>query len=56
VGLNLVGYKFGKILSDMVGEENVEKYLMGITLGVILLSFIPSLFHLMGSKKHKDKG
>jgi membrane-associated protein len=53
VGLNLVGYYFGQILADMVGEANVEKYLIGITIGVILLSFIPSVFHVIQSKRSK---
>jgi membrane protein DedA with SNARE-associated domain len=52
-GLNLVGYYFGQILADMVGEANVEKYLMGITICVILLSFIPSIFHVIQSKRRK---
>jgi membrane-associated protein len=55
VGLNLLGYYFGGILSNMVGADNVEKYLMGITFGVMFLSFIPSIYHIIQSKRHKNK-
>jgi membrane-associated protein len=55
-GLNLIGYYFGQILADIVGEDNLEKYLIGITIGVVLLSFIPSIYHIVESKRRKNKG
>jgi membrane-associated protein len=55
VGLNLLGFFLGKKLSDAVGEDNVEKYLMLITVGVVLLSFIPSVFHLYQESKKGEK-
>jgi membrane-associated protein len=55
VGLNLVGYFLGKKLSDAVGEDNVEKYLMLITIGVVLLSFIPSAWHLIQASREGKK-
>jgi membrane-associated protein len=51
VGLNLLGYFAGQKLSDAVGKDNVEKYLVFITIGVVLLSFIPSIIHLIQSAK-----
>jgi membrane-associated protein len=53
VGLNLMGYYFGQALAKAVGEENLEKYLMIFTLGVMLLSFIPSIIHVVQSKRAK---
>jgi membrane-associated protein len=50
-GLNLLGYFFGKKLEDIVGKDNVEQYLVLATLGVMLLSFIPSIIHIIQSKQ-----
>jgi membrane-associated protein len=47
VGLNLMGYFLGETLEKAVGKGNVEKYLILITIGVVLLSFIPSAIHIM---------
>jgi membrane-associated protein len=57
VGLNLLGYFAGEALEKAVGKGNVEKYLILITLCVILLSFIPSAIHLAQEmrKAAKDK-
>jgi membrane-associated protein len=55
VGLNLVGYFLGQKLADTVGQDQVEKYLVFITIGVVLLSFIPSLWHLIHEMKKGDK-
>jgi membrane-associated protein len=54
VGLNLLGYFFGQKLEDLVGKDNVEKYLVLATLGVMLLSFIPSIIHLIQSRQNKQ--
>jgi membrane-associated protein len=55
VGLNLVGYFLGQKLADTVGQENVEKYLVIITIGVVLLSLIPSIWHLIHEMKKGNK-
>lgn len=57
VGLNLLGYFAGEALEKAVGKGNVEKYLILITLCVILLSFIPSVIHIAQEmrKGAKDK-
>jgi membrane-associated protein len=56
VGLNLTGYFLGETLEKAVGKDNVEKYLVLITLAVILLSFIPSAIHVFQeTRKGKDK-
>jgi membrane-associated protein len=56
VGLNLVGYFLGETLEKAVGKNNVEKYLILITLAVIMLSFIPSAFHIFQeTRKGKNK-
>ena len=56
VGLNLLGYFAGEALEKAVGKGNVEKYLILITLCVILLSFIPSAIHIMQEmKKNKSE-
>ena len=56
VGLNLMGYFLGETLEKVVGKGNVEKYLILITIGVVLLSFIPSAIHIMQEiKKGKQE-
>jgi len=47
VGLLVAGYYLGKLIPD------VDKYLLPITLGVIVLSFLPSVFHLYQEQKAK---
>jgi membrane-associated protein len=55
VGLNLLGYFLGETLEKAVGKDNVEKYLVLITLAVVLLSFIPSAIHLLKEMKKGEK-
>jgi membrane-associated protein len=55
VGLNLLGYFAGEALEKAVGKGNVEKYLVLITLCVILLSFIPSAIHILQEMKKNKK-
>jgi membrane-associated protein len=44
-GLLVAGYYLGKLIPD------VDKYLLPITLGVIVLSFLPSVFHIYQERK-----
>ncbi len=46
-GLLVAGYYLGKLIPD------VDKYLLPITLGVIVLSFLPSVFHIYQERKAK---
>lgn len=55
VGLNLVGYFAGEALEKAVGKGNVEKYLILITLCVILISFIPSAIHIAQEMRKNKK-
>jgi membrane-associated protein len=49
VGLNVLGYFLGKRMDPDV----LDKYLMPITLGVMVLSFIPSIIHFLQEKTKK---
>jgi membrane-associated protein len=55
VGLNLVGYFLGETLEKTVGKDNVEKYLLLITFGVVMISFIPSAIHIFQEMKKGKK-
>jgi membrane-associated protein len=44
-GLTLLGFYLGKLIPD------VDKYLLPITLAVIVLSFVPSLIHIYQERK-----
>lgn len=46
-GLILLGHKLGQV----VGPENIDKYLLPIILAIVLLSFVPSLIHLYQERK-----
>lgn len=50
VGITLLGY----FLGDLIGEENVDKYLLPIIIGIIVVSFIPPYFEYRKSKKEKN--
>ena len=52
VGLNFLGYFLGQTMDP----EVLDKYLVPITIGVMVLSFIPSIIHLIQekTKKHED--
>ncbi len=49
VGLNLLGYFLGKKMDP----EVLDKYLVPITIGVMILSFVPSIIHLIQEKTKK---
>jgi membrane-associated protein len=55
VGLNLTGYFFGQKLEDLVGKDNLEKYLVLVILGVMAISFIPSIFHILQNQRENRK-
>jgi membrane-associated protein len=44
-GLTLLGFYLGKLIPD------VDKYLLPITLAIIVLSFVPSLIHIYQERK-----
>jgi membrane-associated protein len=48
IGLPLAGYFLGKRMDPKIVESN----LIWITLGIIVISFVPSVLHLMFDKKH----
>jgi membrane-associated protein len=49
VGLTLMGYFLGKVIPD------VDKYLLPIIIAIILVSFVPSMIHLIQEKRAKGK-
>ncbi|HLO50598.1 MAG TPA: VTT domain-containing protein [Kamptonema sp.] len=49
VGLTLMGYYLGKVIPD------VDKYLLPIVVGIIVLSFVPSIIHLIQEKRANRK-
>jgi membrane-associated protein len=55
VGLNLLGYFAGEALEKAVGKGNVEKYLILITMCVILISLIPSGIHIAQEMRKNKK-
>jgi membrane-associated protein len=52
IGLNLVGYYLGALIAKTVGQDQFEKYLIFITIGVVFLSFVPTIIHYLKSRKH----
>ncbi len=46
-GLTILGYFLGRTIPD------VDKYLLPIVIAIVILSLIPSLFHLYNERKHK---
>jgi membrane-associated protein len=52
VGLTYLGY----FLGETIGEENIDKYLIPITLGIMFVSLAPSIFHILKARQHsKDQ-
>jgi membrane-associated protein len=50
IGLTLLGY----FLGTSIGEDNIDKYLIPIVLGIMFISLAPSIFHIIQAKQ-KDK-
>jgi membrane-associated protein len=51
LGLTYLGY----FLGASIGEENIDKYLIPMVLGVMFISLAPSIFHIIKAKQ-EDKG
>lgn len=49
VGLTTAGYFLGNLIPD------VDKYLLPIIMGIILLSLLPHFIHLIKNKKHRTQ-
>lgn len=49
VGITLLGYYLGRVIPD------VDKYLLPIVLGIIVLSFVPSIIHLIQERRDSKK-
>jgi len=49
VGVTLLGY----FLGELIGEENIDKYLLPIIIAIVLISFIPPFIEWRKSKKER---
>jgi membrane-associated protein len=49
IGLTLLGYFLGK----SIPEDQIDKYLIPIVLGIMFISLAPSIFHIIKAKQHK---
>jgi membrane-associated protein len=47
IGLTYLGY----FLGETIGEENIDKYLIPITLGIMFISLAPSIFHILKARQ-----
>jgi membrane-associated protein len=48
VGLTLLGYFLGR----SIPEDQVDRYLIPITLGIMVISLTPSIFHILKARQH----
>jgi membrane-associated protein len=51
IGLTLLGYFLGR----SIPEDQIDRYLIPITLGIMFISLAPSIFHILKAKQH-NKG
>ncbi|MEG4106405.1 VTT domain-containing protein [Microcoleus sp. S13_C5] len=51
VGITLLGYYLGK----MIPPDQVDKYLLPIVCGIIVLSFVPSIIHIIQERQANKK-
>jgi membrane-associated protein len=51
IGLTLLGY----FLGTSIGEDNIDKYLIPIVVGIMFISLAPSIFHILKANQ-QDKG
>jgi membrane-associated protein len=51
IGLTLLGYFLGR----SIPEEQVDQYLIPITLGIMFISLAPSIFHIIKAKQEGKK-
>ena len=49
VGITLLGYYLGRVIPD------VDKYLLPIVFGIIVLSFVPSIIHIIRERRANEK-
>ncbi len=48
-GITLMGYYLGRVIPD------VDKYLLPIVLGIIVISFVPSIIHIIQERRDSKK-
>ena len=48
IGLTLLGYFLGR----SIPEDQIDRYLIPITLGIMFISLAPSIFHILKAKQH----
>jgi membrane-associated protein len=51
IGLTLLGY----FLGTSIGEDNIDKYLIPIVLGIMFVSLAPSIFHIIKANQQNKK-
>ena len=49
IGLTLLGYFLGR----SIPEDQIDRYLIPITLVIMFISLAPSIFHIIKAKQHK---
>ena len=49
-GVTVLGY----FLADVIGPENIDKYLLPIIVLIILISVAPAAYHLLKEKENRD--
>jgi membrane-associated protein len=50
IGLTLLGYFLGR----SIPEDQIDRYLIPITLGIMFISLAPSIFHILKAKQHNN--
>jgi membrane-associated protein len=50
VGVTILGY----FLADVIGPDNIDKYLLPIIALIILISVAPAAYHLLKDKENRD--
>ena len=50
-GITLLGYYLGK----MIRPDQVDEYLLPIVFGIIVLSFVPSIIHIVQERRANKK-
>jgi membrane-associated protein len=50
VGVTVLGY----FLADVIGPDNIDKYLLPIIAVIILISVAPPALHLLKEKENRD--
>lgn len=50
VGVTIAGY----FLADVIGPDNIDKYLLPIIILIVLVSIAPPLYHMFKEKENRD--